>query len=399
MKRWISILLMIGILLTLLTACGTKQKEYPNTQTVYFKDITKSGKATATFYHSDSKDSVDVDMDVVEQNADATIFSCEGDCKTYNMVTFSYGDKKSDAFGFNPCISGWCNTKNNDYLPYIYGEEIDTAPQFDDVTLSGYGYDKLIHIWKPADYDAASKEKYAVVYALDGQLSVINGRDDQNLKGCPMYNEQIKAMTKLTGQKAILVLVENHVMRDNELVPKLGESFDQKMRGEAVEYDSMDGTQFCDFVATTLVPYVQKNYNVYTDAAHTAITGSSLGGLEAFYITMEHPEMFGTVGALSPAVWEFDDAVWNEYLSQKSFDKEKSPFIYLYVGGDRPKDNDPVTTEMYQRLQRMEYPADKLVLHKDENGTHSSMYWRAVFSEFLTAMAYGRIAPLQKQSE
>ena len=31
MKRWISILLMIGILLTLLTACGTKQKEYPNT--------------------------------------------------------------------------------------------------------------------------------------------------------------------------------------------------------------------------------------------------------------------------------------------------------------------------------------------------------------------------------
>ena len=54
---------------------------------------------------------------------------------------------------------------------------------------------------------------------------------------------------------------------------------------------------------------------------------------------------------------------------------------------------------MYRRLQRMDYHADKLVLHKDENGTHSSMYWRAVFSEFLTAMVYGRIAPLQKQSE
>ena len=182
MKRIMALLMASVMALTLLTACGTKQKDYPATQTVYFKDITKSGKATAACCHSDSKDSVDVEMDVVEQNADATIFSCEGDCKTYNMVTFAYGDKKSDTFGFNPCISGWCNTNNNDYLPYIYGEEIDTAPQFDDVTLSGYGYDKLIHIWKPADYDAASKEKYAVVYALDGQLSVINGRDDQNLK-------------------------------------------------------------------------------------------------------------------------------------------------------------------------------------------------------------------------
>lgn len=398
MKRIIAVILAAVTVLTLFSACGSKQKAYPATHTVYFKDITKSEKSVATFYNSADKTSTEVDMEVVSKDNDATIFSCEGDCQTYNMVYFTYGDKKSDEFGFNPCISGWCNTEDNDYLPYLYGDEIDYSPKFDDITLTGYGYEKIIHIWKPDGYDASSGEKYSTIYALDGQMSVINGRNDQNLKGCPMFNEQIKAMDRLTGEKTILVLVENHVTRDNELVPKIGESFDQKMRdGEEIEYDSMDGTQFAEFVAATLVPYVQENYNVYTDARHTAITGASLGGLEAFYITMEHPELFGTVGALSPSVWEFDDAVWTEYLSKKSFDEESSPFVYLYVGKDK-QDTDPVTTEMYQRLQKMDYPADKLVLHKNENGLHSSFYWRGVFSEFLTAMVYRRIAPLQNGS-
>ena len=395
MKRFLIVIIMIAMTLTMLSACGTKQKEYPDTQTVYFKDVTKSDKAVAKFFQSDTKDSVDVEMDVVSKDDDATIFSCEGDCRRYNMVTFTYAEKTSDEFGFNPCISGWCNTENNDYLPYLYGEEIDWSPKFDDVTLSGYGYDKIIHIWKPDDYDASSKEKYSTIYALDGQMSVINGRQDQNLKGCPMFNEQIKAMNQLTGEKTILVLVENHIARDNELVPKIGESFDHQMNGDT-EFDSMDGVQFADFVATTLAPYVQKNYNVYTDVQHTAITGASLGGLEAFYIAMEYPEVFGTVGSLSPSFWEFDDEIWRRYLGDKDFSSKELPFVYLYVGKDK-LDCDPVTTEMYQRLTEMGYPADKLVLHKSEIGTHSSMSWRGVFSEFMTAMVYQRIVPLQEK--
>lgn len=161
MKRIIAVLLISVTVLTLFSACGTGKREYPAAQTVYFKDITKSDTAVAHFYNSADKDSTTVEMDVVSEEDEATIFSCEQDCQTYNMVYFTYGDnKKSDEFGFNPCISGWCNTADNDYLPFLYGDEIDDSPTFDDVTLSGYGYDKIIHIWKPDDYDASSKEKY-----------------------------------------------------------------------------------------------------------------------------------------------------------------------------------------------------------------------------------------------
>ena len=145
-------------------------------------------------------------------------------------------------------------------------------------------------------------------------------------------------------------------------------------------------------MADTLVPYVQKHYNVYTDALHTAVTGASLGGLETFYITMQYPKVFGTAGALSPSLGAFDDAAWRSFLKEKSFDVD-SPFIYLYTGPSG-SDTDPDVTEMYGRLKDMGYPNDKVVLHYNENGGHHHNYWCGYFSEFLSAMVYQRVDPL-----
>ena len=56
--------------------------------------------------------------------------------------------------------------------------------------------------------------------------------------------------------------------------------------------------------------YINKNYNTYTDKEHTAICGSSSGGLEAFYIGMEHSDKFSSIGALSPAFLLFNENTW-----------------------------------------------------------------------------------------
>ena len=104
----------------------------------------------------------------------------------------------------------------------------------------------------------------------------------------------------------------------------------------------------------------------------------SLGGLETFYITMEYPEVFGTAGALSPSFWTYDDAAWRSFLGEKDFN------------------TDPYVTEMYERLKDMGYPADKTAFHYNENGGHHANYWRAYFSELLSAMAFQKVEPLQK---
>ena len=400
MKRALSVFLTIAVITVLFTACGAGQEKakYPDTHTLYFKDSLKSGKATVTFFNSASGKSEDVEMKKISEDGDSFTFSCEGNCALYNMAYITCGDEKTREFAFNPCVSGWYRTKD-DFLPYTQGEEIDYSPDFEKITLTGHGYEKKIYIWKPDGYDADSAEKYSALYVIDGQFLTFINDYGQVLNDCAVVTDQVKAMNSATGHKTIVVAIDNVGTRDYELLPDIGDSFIEKefesKNGTRYEdeFDSMDGTQFADFVANTLVPYVQKNYNVYTDRLHTAVVGASLGGIESFYITAEYPEIFGTGGAFSPSFCAFDPDVWEQYLGEKSFD-DNCPFMYLYTGSD-DDDVGPFVSEMNDRLKKMGYPEDKLVFHFNEKGAHGGAFWRSCFSEFLTAMVCQQIKPLQ----
>ena len=409
MKKVIALILTAVMIASMFSACSADSGlDLPKdadakTHTIYFKDFLKTDDAVATFINSDSGESEEVEMVRCGEDADSYTFSCEGDCSAYNMAYITRGGKKTGDFAFNKCVSGWYQSKDG-FLPYTEGEEIDYYPELEDVTLTSGDSTKLIHIWKPDGYDADSDEKYSTVYVLDGQSMVPVINDGRRLEGCPLVTEQVRAMSSVTGRKAIVVAIESGSNRDYEMVPEIGKSEDEK-RYESIhgqdsvyseEFDGMNGTEFSDFIAETLVPYVRNHYNVYEDALHTSISGASLGGLESFYITLEHPDIFGTVGALSPSLWEFDEATWKDYLGKKSFD-ENSPMLYLYTGGE--SDMGWGTEKAYKVLKELEYPEDKLVMHYNEKGSHSSLLWCSVYSEFLTAMVYRRVEPLQQSSD
>jgi len=56
-------------------------------------------------------------------------------------------------------------------------------------------------------------------------------------------------------------------------------------------------------VVDELKPYVDGAFRTQSDAAHTAIGGSSLGGLVTLHIGLEHPQVFGALAVLSPSIW------------------------------------------------------------------------------------------------
>ena len=55
------------------------------------------------------------------------------------------------------------------------------------------------------------------------------------------------------------------------------------------------------FVYTTLKPLIDATYRTKPEAAHTAVMGSSMGGLIAFMMAWHHPEIFAKAACLSPA--------------------------------------------------------------------------------------------------
>lgn len=63
------------------------------------------------------------------------------------------------------------------------------------------------------------------------------------------------------------------------------------------------GPQYGRFLVDELLPFINAEYRTQTGPAHTAVGGSSLGGLISMYLGLEYPDVFGHLAVISPSVW------------------------------------------------------------------------------------------------
>jgi enterochelin esterase family protein len=67
--------------------------------------------------------------------------------------------------------------------------------------------------------------------------------------------------------------------------------------------DLVADSEFADFLAAELVPWVRAHYNVTKNPAQTVVGGNSAGGLAATYVALRRSEVFGNVLSASGAFW------------------------------------------------------------------------------------------------
>ena len=314
------------------------------------------------------------------------------------MVRVKNGEKEGFDVAFNSFVSGWNFEDMKNPLPYVAGTKPSYDPKLETKEFKFDGRDKKVYIWTPEDYDEKSDDKYSVIYMFDGQSILAKGVDNgmDNDVVCWNVSESVTSMMSVTDNKAIIVgITNNDVYRNDELIPDLGdintEGGDPNMDPD--EFTHKRGSAFADFLCDTVMPYVEENYNVYTDAEHTSLAGSSLGGLETFYTVLAHPDKFGTGGVMSPTFDMFAEKEWKEFLKDKT-DMKNAPFLYFYAGG-YSSDNGDVTMEMNNRLIESGYPKDKLVFCKYEPGEHLIEYWRSIYPEFLEAAFTQNVSALE----
>ena len=418
-KRVFAGVLSTALCMSLLTACGnadngtSKTSESISTSnsateqsttgekktyTLYIRDDAKSAEMTATFWNSSNDKTEDVKMEKAEETDKYILYSCEGDTNTYNMVHLSYGEGQPTMdVAFNEMVSGWY-LYQDELLPYTKGKEPNYSPKYETKEFEFDGYKKNVHIWTPDDYDKDSADKYSVIYMLDGQ-SVLSKEIGNEIQ-CWDVAEHVESMMSVTDNKAVIVAIETKggIMedgktintRDDELIPDIGEFLE--WNGQTVN-SKKRGNDFSNFVYDTVVPYVEENYNVYTDAAHNAVAGSSYGGLGSFYIGMDHPDKFGTIGAFSASFQIYKPETLEEY-AKKVIALENKPFVYFYAGG-YATDTAASDVMLYNYLAENGYPKDKIVFNKDEDGEHFVPYWRNTYPEFLSVMFTGKVSVLE----
>ena len=270
------------------------------------------------------------------------------------------------------------NTKELRVDPYAYTNSQTGKTDIKYLTYPS-GYQKKIWIWTPMGYSAESTKKYKTIYLTDGQNLFNDNRDNH---GGWQVIGSVESMIANGGEPFIIVGIDNSRDRDKELTPNIG-----TVNPNHSYFAGGTGETFSNFVANTVMPFVQENYHSSNKAEDNIIAGSSSGGIEAFYIGMENYDKFGGIGAISPAFLLYSKATWDSYFAKKGYDftSVDMPKVYIFNGN-----NDDLEKElcvdakiMYENLSSKNYDSSKLTLVIEDSYQHNEACWRTMFSDMM----------------
>lgn len=219
----------------------------------------------------------------------------------------------------------------------------------------------------PPSYNE-SRTRYPVLYMHDGQ----NLFDVKTSYDGEWQADKTLAALSAEGTAAILVGI-----------PHSGAArFDEYSPFHDPNYGGGQGDRYLDFLVSTVKPLVDRSFRTRVGREYTGMLGSSMGALISLYGFFRHPGIFGFAGAMSPAFWFANDAIF-PVVDAAAYVGGK---IYTDVG-DSEYPDDPDKTQLYlrgaskmRRLLRSKGYDDKRLYHRvEEGGRHHESAWARRF--------------------
>lgn len=134
---------------------------------------------------------------------------------------------------------------------------------------------RRFYIYTPAGYDENTADKYPVLYLMHG-----GGEDERGWA---------------TQGKTDLIL--DNLIADKKAVPMLIVMPDGNIPLQSFGEDVLN--VFESELKQCLIPYVEKNYRVKTDAGSRALAGLSMGGIQTLYAGVNNTQLFSYLGVFS----------------------------------------------------------------------------------------------------
>lgn len=217
----------------------------------------------------------------------------------YSLIVdgFTVADPASETFyGMSRMASGFeVPFKGDSYY------EIRNIPH-GDIRIKRY-YSNVTNSWRnfymytPPGYDQNTSEKYPVLYIQHG------GGEDQ--RGWATQGKTDLIIDNLIAEKKAVPMIV--VMVDGNL-PSSG------FGEEALSLFEKELKQ-------CVIPFVEKNYRVKTDANSRALAGLSMGGLQTLYAGVRNTDQFAYLGVFSSGWWSNQPTLSNpqyEYMKNNA---------------------------------------------------------------------------------
>ena len=180
-----------------------------------------------------------------------------------------------------------------------------------------FGESREVWVYTPPGYDAEDARAYPTLYLLHGVM------------------EDAEAWT--TAGRADLIL--DTLIARKQAVPMvvvfpLGYGFPDAPRqvsrlflGVREQREIMDGFGRCLF--DEILPLIERNYRVRKGPASRAIAGASMGGAQALYLGLQHPDRFRRVGSFSGAFTLLGNDISAVF---PNLDSGRAPSVWMACG-------------------------------------------------------------------
>ncbi len=152
-------------------------------------------------------------------------------------------------------------------------------------------HDRDLYVYTPVGYDAKRKQPYPVLYLLHG------------------YSDSAQGWTEIGNANLIFdaLIAQGKLQPTVIVMPRAYGTMRMITEGWSVwtpPYATPLANQriLTDMLLHEILPMAESRYNIARDPAHRAIAGLSMGGGETISTGLNHPEVFGYVGAMSSAI-------------------------------------------------------------------------------------------------
>ncbi len=175
---------------------------------------------------------------------------------------------------------------------------------------------RRMHVYTPPGYDG-SNERYPVFYLLHG-----GGDEDSGWSTIGRAGFIVDNLLAAGRAKPMLVVMPNGSLPRPANMPALtpGTTPSPEARAALTALQN----RFTSELMKEIVPFVEKNFRVFSDRDHRALAGLSMGGGQTLQVVTSSPDQFAYV------------AVWSAGIGQNAGDWETRNAAFL----DNPKVND-----------------------------------------------------------
>jgi enterochelin esterase family protein len=225
-------------------------------------------------------------------------------------------------------------------------------------------------VYTPPDYDGAARTRYPVLYLQHGA-----GEDE---RGWTIQGRANFILDNLIATKKAVPMI---VVMDNGYAEMPAQSDAPVSSGSRSGAPLFDFRSFEQVVIGELIPKVDATYRTLADKEHRALSGLSMGGMQALQIGLSHLDQFGYLGSFSgPPLGGFNVTTsYNGAFRDPAAFNQRARL--LWIGAGTAEDRFAASIQSMHRA--LDQAGVKHVVFESQGTSHEWQTWRRSLHDFL----------------